>query len=308
MTTQATIVDQQQAYPPTPVVIDRPTQDTLDFIAACEEIRRRHRQDLEDQIERTTTRLVAQLNRQRRRLHAGTLRQLACREVLLTRRRLADQELGGMQPTGQLLEEAGRHDDAQLYRRREQALAVLLDEQADSYADMVPQALADREAACRQQALLVDEQTQLNRQLRRLRWVRGLIGVRRVRQLHAELAELDRQLTQVQGELAHQQALLDVIQAADTKRSAWLTQHQATLQRGAAAVLVLTHRLLALANPPGCTRPVAEVDLDHPMGHDPLDVSPADGTAAPANEDAHVASAAAAPVAAPSPTPPPRQS
>jgi hypothetical protein len=321
MTTQATIVDQQQAYPPSQVMIDHPandrpandlaghippTDDVVDYVTACEEVRRRHRQDLEDQIEWATTRLVDQLNRQRRRLHVGTLRQAARREVLSQRRRMADQELRGMQPPPQLLEDAERHDDAELHRRREHALAVLLDEETDSYVALVPQVLADRESVCRQQALLVDEQEQLNRQLDQLRGVRGLIGVRRVRQLHAELAELDRQLTHVQGEIRHQQALLDVIQAADTKRSAWPTRQQATLQRGAAAVVVLTRRLLALANPPGCTRPASEVDLDHPMGHDPLDMAAANGTAAPAAEDVGGVLAATA-QAAVSPAPPPRQ-
>jgi hypothetical protein len=301
MTTQATIVDQQQAYPPTPVVIDRPTQDTFEFVTASAEVHRRYRQDVQDQVERATTRLVAQLNRQRRRVGAAALRQAAYRQVLLEHRRMADEELRGMQPAGQLVGDAGRQEDAELYRRREQALAVLLDEQADAYAYLVPQVLADRESACRQQAVLVDEQDQLNRQLRRLRWVRGLLGLRRVRQLHAELVELDRQLTQVQGEIAHQQALLDVIQAADTNRDAWLTRHQHTLHRGAAAVLVLTRRLLALANPPGSTRPVGEVDLDHPIGHDPLAPPPASngGTASvPAGEHAHVALSTAQLVAA----------
>ncbi len=298
MTTQATIVDQRQAYPPTPVVIDRPTQDTVDFITACEEIRRRHRDDLEDQIERATTRLVHQLNRRGRRLHAGTLRQAARREVVYQQRRLADQELRGMQPAGQLLHDAEQHDDTELYQRREQAMRLLFGEQADSYVGLVPQVLTDRERACRQQALLVDDQTQLNRQLGQLRWVRGLLGLRRVRQLHAELAELDRQLTEVQGEIRRQQALLDVIQAADDTRSAWLTQHQATLHQGAAAVIVLTRRFLALANPPGCPRPVLEVDLDHPMGHDPLTPPTTNGGVAPAGEDARIVLPAAAPVAA----------
>ncbi len=309
MSTQATIVDQQQAYPATPAGSDRPsgdlvdhirpTDDVVDYITACEEVRRRHRRDLEDQIERATTRLAHQLNRRGRRLDVGTLRQVARREVFYQQRRLADQELAGMRPATQLLQDAERHDDAELYRRREQAVALLFSEQADSYVALVPQVLADRESVCRQQALLVDEQTQLNRQLKQLRGVRGLLGVRRVRQLHAELAELDRQLTQVQAEIRHQQALLDVIQAADTKRSAWLAEHQEELLVGTAAVTVLTRRLLALANPPGCTRPVAEVDLDHPMGHDPLTPSPAtNGGASPAEEDARVALSAAARVAA----------
>jgi hypothetical protein len=308
MTTEATIVDQQQAYPPTRMVIDRPTDDTLNFIAACEEIRSRHRADLEDQIERATTRLVEQLNRQRRRLHAGTLRQAACQEVVYARRRMADQELRGMQPAGQLLQNAERHDDAELYQRREQALTVLFSEQADSYASLVPQVLADRESACRQQALLVDEQTQLNRQLGQLRWVRGLISLRRVRQLRAELSDLDRQVTGVQDQIRHQQALLDVVQAADDKRSAWLAEQQETLHQGAAAVIVLTRRFLELTNPRGCTRPIVEVDLDHPMGHDPLAPSASNGgtAPAPAGGDARVAVPAATVVTA-DPDQPPEQ-
>jgi hypothetical protein len=292
MTTQAPIVDQQQAYPPTPVVIDRPTQDMFEFTTASAQVHRRYRDDLEDQVQRATIRLAQQLNRQRRRVGAAALRQAAYRQVLLKYRRMADEELRGLQPTDQLLHDAERQDDTELYRCREQALAVLLDEQADSYVYLVPQVLADREAACRQQAVLADEQEQLNRQLRQLRGVRGLIGLRRVRQLQGELAGLDRQLTQVQGEIVHQQALLDVIQAADTNRSAWLARHQHTLHHGAAAVLVLTRRLLALANPPGSTQSVGEVDLDHPIGHDPLTPPPAGngGTAlVPAGEHARVA-------------------
>jgi len=301
MTTQAPVVDQQQAYPPTPVVIDRATQDTFAFTTASAEVHRRYRDDIEDQVQRATIRLAHQLNRQRRRLGAAALRQAAYRQVLLAHRRRADQELRGMHPTEQFLHEAERQEDAELYRCREQALAVLLDEQAGSYAYLVPQVLADREAACRQQALLVDEQEQLSRQLNQLGWVRGLLGLRRVRQLQGELAELDRQLLQVQGEIAHQEALLDVIQAADTNRDAWLARHQHTLDGGAAAVIVLTRRLLALANPPGRTRPVGEVDLDHPMGHDPLAPPPAGngGTASvPAGEHARVASRTARLVAA----------
>jgi hypothetical protein len=144
MTTQATIVDQQQAYPPSPAVIDRPTQDTIDYITASAEVHRRYRNDLEDQVQRATTRLVHQLNRHHRRLASGTLRQAAYRQVLLEHRRLADHELRGMQPTRQLLHDAERHDDAELYRRREQALAVLLDDEADSYVYLVPQVLAER--------------------------------------------------------------------------------------------------------------------------------------------------------------------
>jgi hypothetical protein len=301
MTTQAPIADQQQAYPPTPVVIDRATQDTLQFITASAEVHRRYRQDAQDQVERATTGLVAQLNCQRRRVGAAALRQAAYRQVLLAHRRRADQELCGMHPSTQLLEDAARQDDAELYQRREQALAVLLDEQADSYASMVPQVLADREAVCRQQALLVDEQEQANWLLRQLRGVRGVLRARRVRQLHAELAELDRQLTQVQGEIAHQQALLDVIQAADVNRDTWLARHQHTLDRGAAAVIVLKRRLLALATPPGSAQSVGEVDLDHPIGHDPATPPPAgngDTAPVPAGEHARVALSTARLVAA----------
>jgi len=270
MTTQAPIVDQQQAYPPSPVVIDRPTQDTLDYVTASAEIHRRHRDDIEDQVQRATIRLLARLKRQRRRVHTGTVRQAAYRQVLLAHRHRADQELRGMHPARQLVEDAERQDDAELYRRREQALAVLLDDKADSYAYMAPQVLAGRESVCRQQALLVDEQAHANWQLWQLRWLRGLVCARRVRQLHADLAELDRLLLEVQGDISHQQALLDVIQAADANRSAWLAQHQQELLVGAAAVLVLTRRLLAVASHSDVARPVAEVDLDHPNGHDPL--------------------------------------
>jgi hypothetical protein len=275
MTSQATIVDPQQAYPPTPVVIDRPTQDTLDFVTASAQIHRRYRDDLQDQVQRATIRLLARLKRQRRQLASGMVRQAAYQQVLLAHRRRADQELRGIHPAEQLLEDAERQDDAELYRRREQAMAVLLDDKADSYAYMAPRVLADRESACRQQTLLVDEQEQANRQLRQLRGVRGLVSQRRVRRLHAELAELDRQLTQVQGQIRHQQALLDVIQAAEANRCAWLTRHQEVLHRGAAAVIVLT-------NPPGSVQPDTEIDLDHPKGHDPLALPATNGAAASA--------------------------
>jgi hypothetical protein len=294
MTTQAPIVDQQQAYPPIPAVIDRSTQDTLDFVTASAEIHRRYRDDLEDQVQRAIIRLTDQLNRQRRRLASGTLRRAAYRQVLLEHRPRADEQLRGMQPAKQLVEDAERQDDAELYRRREQALAVLLDEAADSYAYMAPRVLAERESACRQQALLVDEQAQATQQLQQLRGVRGLVCARRVRQLHADLAELDRQLLEVQGQIRHQQALLDVIQAADANRSAWLAKHREELLVGAAAVLVLTRRLAAKADPPGSAQPGGEVDLDHPNGHDPL-APPFTNVAHPgANQGARVALAATA--------------
>ncbi len=133
--------------------------------------------------------------------------------------------------------------------------------------------LADREQACRQQAVLVDEQTQATGQLARLRGLRGLLAHRRVRQLNRELGELDRQLGQVQDQLAGQQALLDAIDTREADRAAWLAPHRPVLEVGAAAVVVLHRRRLALANPPGCPRPLSTVDLDHPMGHDPLDPS-----------------------------------
>jgi hypothetical protein len=270
MRTHAPIVDQQQAYPPTPVVIDRSTQDTLDFTLASAEIHRRYRDDFQDQVQRATIRLLVGPKRQRRRLHTGTVRKAAYRQVLLEHRRRADQELRGMQPVEQLLADAEGQEDAELYRRREQALAVLLHEAADSYVYMVPRVLAERESACRQQALLVDEQEQATRQLSQLRGVRGLVSVRRVHHLQAELAELDRQLDEIQGQIRHQQALLDVIQAADANRGAWLAQHREELLVGAAAVLVLTRRLLTAADQADSARPVAEVDLDHLNGHDPL--------------------------------------
>jgi hypothetical protein len=310
MSTEATIVDPKQAYSPTVVVIDRPTDDLVDFVAACEELRRRNVDAHEAQIELTRERLERQLAAERRQLGTGALRETARWQVFYQRRRSADQELGGMQPASQFLQDADAHDDTELYRRRERALELLLDDEAVSYARLLPEVLVDRERACRQQAKLVDDQNQLTRQLARLRGVRGLLGQRRVRQLNAELRELDRQLEEVQTTIRHQQALLDAIQAADINRQAWLAEHRATLHQGAAAVIELTRRLLALANPPGCTQPVREVDLDHPMGRDPLGPPRASngGTSpAPAGEDARVASAAATRVAAPSPADPPGQ-
>jgi hypothetical protein len=266
----STIVDQQQAYPPSPVVIDRPTDDLFEFVAACEELRRRVVDAHQAQVDHACVTLARQLAAEGRQVSAAALREAAHWQVVSQRRRSADEELRGIHPPRQLLHDAEQHDDTQLYRRREQALALLLSDQADSHVHLAPEVLADRESACRQQALLVDDQTQLTNELARLRGVRGLLSHRRVRQRNADLNELDRQLLEVQGEIGHQQALLDAIHAADTNRQAWLAQHQATLHQGAAAVLVLTRRLLALANPPGCPQPVLEVDLDHPMGHDPL--------------------------------------
>jgi hypothetical protein len=308
MTTQATIVDPQQAYPPEPVVIDRPTDDLVDFVAACEELRRRALDAYEARVELARERLERQVAAQGRQVSTAALREAARWQVVYELRRLADQELRGLHPSSQLLQDADAHDDTELYRRREQALALLLSDDAVSYVRLVPEVLADRERACRQQAILVDDQEQLNRQLAQLRGVRGLLGVRRARQLNAELAELDRQLEQVQDEIRHQQALLDAIQAADANRQMWLAEHQATLHEGAAAVLVLTRRFLALANPPGCPRPVLEVDLDHPMGRDPLAPPTANGADLPVpnGADARVALPAATRVAA-SPAQPPGQ-
>ena len=277
----STIVDPQQAYPPNPVVIDRPTDDLYEFVAACEELRHRGLDAHQAQLDHARVTLGRQLAAQGRQVSAAALREAARWQVHSQRRRSADQELAGMHPAGQLLHDAEQHDDTELYRRREQALRLLLSDQAASSVRLVPEVLADREHACRQQTLLVDDQTQLNRQLARLRGVRGLLSHRRVRQLHADLAGLDRQLHEVQAEIGHLQALLDAIHAADANRQAWLADHQHELLVGAAAVTVLMRRLLALANPPGCPRPVLEVDLDHPMGHDPL-TPPATNGAVPA--------------------------
>ena len=266
----STIVDPQQAYPPNPVVIDRPTDDLFEFVAACEELRRRVVDAHEAQVDHACVTLGRQLSAEGRRVSAAALREAARWQVVDQLRRRADEELRGMHPPGQLLHDVEQHDDTGLYRRREQALRLLLSDQADSPVHLAPEVLADRERACRQQALLVDDQAQLTNELARLRGVRGLLSHRRVRQLNADLNQLDRQLLDVQGEIGHQQALLDVIHAADTNRQAWLADHQTILHEGAAAVAVLTRRLLALANPPGCPQPVLEVDLDHPMGHDPL--------------------------------------
>ena len=266
----STIVDPQQAYPPSPVVIDRPTDDLFEFVAACQELRRRTLDTHQAQVDHARVTLGRQVAAEGRQVSAAALREAARWQVHSQRRRSADQELAGMHPPGQLLHDAEQHDDTELYRRREQALRLLLSDQAASSVRLVPEVLADRERACRQQALLVDDQTQLTTELARLRGVRGLLSHRRVRQLHADLAELDRLLLEVQAEIGRQQALLDAIHAADANRHAWLADHQTILHEGAAAVAVLTRRLLALANPPGCPQPVLEVDLDHPMGHDPL--------------------------------------
>ncbi len=270
MSTQATIVDPEQAYPPSQVVIDRPTDNLFDFVAACEELRRRALDAHQAQVDHACMTLGRQLATQGRQVSKAVLREAARWQVAYERRYTTDQELRGMHPSSQLLHDADAHDDTELYRRREQALALLVSSDADSYVHLVPEVLADRENACQQQAVLVDDQEQLNRQLGQLRGVRGLISLRRVRQLNAELGELDRQLIEVQGQIRHQQALLDAISAADDNRQEWLAEHQATLHQGAVAVIVLTRRFLALANPPGCPQPVLEVHLDHPMGRDPL--------------------------------------
>ncbi len=281
----STIVDQQQAYPPGRVVLDRPTDDLFDFVAACEELRRRALDAHQAQVDHAGMTLARQLAAQGRQVPKAVLGEAARWQVADKRRRMADQELRGMHPSSQLLHDADAHDDTELYRRREHALGLLLSGEAGSSVHLAPEVLADREYARRQQAVLVDDQDQLNQQLGQLGGVRGLISGRRVRQLNAELAELDRQLAAVQSQIRHQQALLDAINAADDNRQAWLAEHQATLQQGAAAVIVLTRRFLALANPPGCPRPVLEVDLDHPMGRDPL-APPAPTPATPPSKPA----------------------
>jgi len=308
MSTQATIVDQQQTYPPSTVVTDRPTNDLFDFVAACEELRRRALDAHKAQVDHACLTLGRQLASEGRQVSKAALWEAARWQVVYEFRHSADQELRGMRPEADLLRGTNEHDDTELYRRREQALALLLSDDAASYVRLAPEVLADRESACRQQGVLVDDQEQLNRQLAQLRGVRGLISLRRVRQLNAELAELDRQLAQVQAEIRHQQALLDAIHAADTNRQTWLAKHQAMLHKGAAAVIVLTRRFLALANPPDCPRPIFDVDLDHPMGHDPLAPPIANGgmSPAPASEDTRVVLAAAVRVPA-SPAQPQRQ-
>jgi hypothetical protein len=265
-----TIANPQQAYPPSPVIIDRPTDDLVAFIGACQELRARYQEDLDAQVKQATGELAERHTRQGRCGGMAALVQAARWQVYHQRRRLADTELRGMHPAGRLLRDAERFEDAELYRRREQALTLLLGEDGIAYDHLAPQVLADRESACRQQALLVDEQQQPTRQLTWLRGLLGLLGQRHARQLSRDLAELDRQLQQVQAEIAWQQALLDAIQTIDVNRAEWLAHHQPILLEGAAAVLVLTRRFLALANPPGCDRPVTTVDLDHPMGHDPF--------------------------------------
>ena len=304
MSTQAPIADPAQSYPPTPVVIDRPTDDLFNFIGACQELRRRHHDDLKAQVKQATAELADRHTRNGRRGGMAALVQAARWQVYHQRRRLADAELRAMQPTGRLLEAADQCQDAELYQRREQALTLLLGEDAVSYDHLAPQVLADRESACRQQTALVDEQAQPTRQLTWLRGLLGLLGQSHARQLSRDLAELDRQLQRVQAEIAWQQALLDAIQAADANRAQWLAHHRPVLLEGAAAVIVLTRRLLVLANPPGCTTPVASVDLDHPMGHDPLALP--FGTRNGKRDGAGIASPGVTRVAA-GPADPPRQ-
>jgi hypothetical protein len=305
MTAQAsTIADPQQAYPPTQVVIDRPTDDLVDFVAACQQLRRRSQDERDAQLAQATRQLTDQLATGRQVSRAALLAAAAW-QLFYQRRHQADRELASLHPPRRLLQEADQHHDTVLYRRREQALTLLLCDEASSYVRLLPEVLADRERACRQQAVLVDDQTQLNRQLGRLRGLLGLLAQRRVRQLNTELQELDRQLDAVQGEIGHQQALLDAIHAADSNRQTWLAEHQDTLAVGAAAVVVLTRRLLALANPPGCPTPVHEVDLDHPMGRDPLTPPATNGPPlAPVPDDSSGTSTAAAPLAAGAAGPP----
>ncbi|HZD71411.1 MAG TPA: hypothetical protein VFA45_21640 [Actinomycetes bacterium] len=266
MPTRVNIADPPRSYPPTPVIIDRPTDDLLDFIGACQELRRRLQVDLEAQVKQTTAELADQHTRHGRPGGMAALVEAARWQVYYARRRAADLELHGLHPAGRLLEEADKHEDGELYRRREAALRLLLSDEAVSYDHLAPLVLADRESACRQQTILVEDQQQLTLHLARPRGLRGLLSQRRARQLGRELRDLDHQLGEVQAEIAHQQALWDGIQAADANRAAWLAQHQPTLREGAAAVVVLTRRVLARINPPGCDRPVATVDLDHPTG------------------------------------------
>jgi hypothetical protein len=304
MSTQATIADHARSYPPSPVVIDRATDDLFNFVAACQELRRRYQEDLEAQVKQATAELADRHARHGRPGGMAALVQAARWQVYFQRRRLADAELRAMHPTGRLLEAADACEDAELYRRREAALTLLLGGDGISYDHLAPQVLADRERACRQQRWLVDEQAQPTRQLTWLRGLLGLLGQRHARQLSRDLAELDHQLQQVQAEIGWQQALLDAIQTRDADRAVWRTQHQTLLLEGAAAVVVLTRRLLALANPPGCDRPVTSVDLDHPMGHDPLAHAHPSSNHNGGGDGAGATSTRVAPVAAGSADPP----
>ncbi len=297
MNAQARTIAPQEAYSPSPVVIDRATEDVIEFVAACQELRRRYQDDLDAQVKEATAELADRHRRGGRQGGIAALVEAARWQVYHQRRRLADAELRAMHPSGRLLEVADAYEDAELYRRREQALTLLLGEDGIAYDHLAPQVLADRESACRHQAALVDEQAQPTRQLT---WLRGLLGhpgQHQARQLNRDLAELDRQLQQVQAEIAWQQALLDAIQTIDANRAEWLTQHRPVLLEGAAAVVVLTRRFLALANPPGCTTPVTAVDLDHPMGYDPFahPASSGDGARAASTSVARVAAGPADP-------------
>jgi hypothetical protein len=306
MSTQAPIADHARSYSLSPVVIDRATDELFNFVAACQELRRRYQDDLEAQVKQATAELAERHTRQGRPGGMAALVEAARWQVYFQRRRLADAELRAMHPGGRLLEQADKYEDAELYRRREQALTLLLGEDGIAYDHLAPQVLADRERACRQQTLLVDEQAQPTRQLTWLRGLLGLLGQRHARQLSRDLAELDRQLHKVQAEIAWQQALLDAIQTIDVNRAEYLAHHRPVLLEGAAAVVVLTRRRLALANPPGTTGTVTSVDLDHPRGHDPLAHSSSNHNGK--RDGAGAASTSAAPVAAAGPADPPRPS
>ena len=68
MSTQArTIADPPRSYSPSPVVIDRPSDDLATFIGACQELRRRHQEDLEAQVKQATAELADRHTRNGRR-------------------------------------------------------------------------------------------------------------------------------------------------------------------------------------------------------------------------------------------------
>src|SRR6266511_3063020 len=92
----STIVDPQQAYPPSPVVIDRPTDDLYEFVAACEELRRRTLDAHQAQLDHACMTLGRQLSAEGRQVSVAALREAAHWQVVSQLRRSADQELRGM--------------------------------------------------------------------------------------------------------------------------------------------------------------------------------------------------------------------
>jgi len=300
-----TIADRTQSYSSTPVVIDRPTDDLFSFIAACGELRCRYQDDFDAQVKQAVAELAERHIRHGRRGGMAALMRAARRQVEFQRRRQADAELAAMAPSGRRLERAHAFDDAELYRRRELALSLLLGQDGRDYGHLAPQVIADREEACRQQTALIQEQQQPARQLWTLRGLLGAVGQWYARQLGRDLIELDRQLQRVRAEIVWQEALLDAIQTIESNRAQFLAEHQPILLDGAAAVIVLTQRLLA--GQPGGDRPLVSVDLDHPHGYDPLThTSTGDVGVSSSGDGARVVSSGAARVAGAGSADPPR--